>query len=450
MKNRWIVFGCCLFVSWNASASELLEGKPEDVGMSSETLQKMDDVIQQYIDEGRVNGVVVGVTRRNTVVYYEAHGVINPTTKAPMPKDALFAMASSTKPILGVAAMMLIEDGVISPDDPVEKYLPEFKGMQVAIPVKSEGDAKDQKKAKGGKGDEKKYDEGWLAENWNSLSDEKKAEVVAYYEALEKNKKPVEVDLVAANRPITIHDLLTHTAGLHTGGPGTSGSSLERTKTETLASFAPRVAEDPLDFQPGTKWAYSGTVGLDIVARIIEIASEQPFNEFVQTRIFDPLDMKDTHWNIPADKSHRIPVSPDDKGRYIKSPYYFSGSVGLVSTARDFMHFEQMLVNKGTLFGHQLLKPETVEMMSSNKVGNLFDKSGKGVSGLGAGYTVGINMHPELSKDPRPAGAFGWGGAAGTVSWTAPSEQLTFVYMVMGPTDLPGKLAAVVTDAIID
>jgi CubicO group peptidase (beta-lactamase class C family) len=205
-----------------------------------------------------------------------------------------------------------------------------------------------------------------------------------------------------------------------------------------------------LDFQPGTKWAYSGTVGLDVVARIIEIASGTPFNDFVQTRIFDPLDMKDTHWNLPEDKQHRLPVNPDDKGRYIKSPYYFSGSVGLLSTARDYMHFEQMLVNKGTLFGHQLLKPESVEMMSTNKIGKLFDKSGKGVSGMGFGYTVGINMDPELSKDPRPAGAFGWGGAAGTVSWSAPSEHLTFVYMVLGPTDLPRKLAEVIRDAIVD
>lgn len=412
--------------------------------MSSEQLQKMDDVIQEYIDEGRVHGVVVGVTRRNKVVYYEAHGVIDPVRKTPMPKDALFAMASSTKPVLGVAAMILIEEGVISPDDPVEKYLPEFKDMQVAIPVESAG----KQKAKGKSGEESKYDEEWLAQNWDSLSEEKQAEVMAYYQELEKNKVPAEVDLVPANRPITIHDLLTHTAGVHTGGAGSAGSKLEVSPTDTLATFIPRVAEDPLDFQPGEKFAYSGTVGLDVVARIIEIASGTPFDEFVQTRIFDPLDMKDTSWNMPEDKKHRYPVLEDDKGRYIKSPYYFSGSVGLLSTARDYMHFEQMLVNKGTLFGEQILKPETVEMMTTNRTGNLFGKGGKGAMGMG--YTVGIKMSSEQSKDPRPVGAFGWGGVAGTVSWSAPSEELTFVYMVMGPTDLPTKLAAVVSDAIVD
>jgi CubicO group peptidase (beta-lactamase class C family) len=444
VQKRLIVFGCFLLASSSIFAAELPQGSPEDVGMSSETLQKMDAVIQEYIDAGRVTGVVVGVTRRNQVVYYEAHGVIDSVRKTPMPEDALFAMASSTKPILGVAAMMLIEEGIISPDDPVEKYIPEFKGMQVAIPVNSEGEDK----GKGGKGEASKYDEEWLEENWYSLSEEEQAEVIAYYQELEKNAVPVEVETVPADRPITIHDLLTHTAGLHTGGPGSAASKLEVSPTDTLASFVPRAAKVSLDFQPGTKWAYSGTVGLDVVARIIEIASGTPFDEFVQTRIFDPLDMKDTHWNMPEDKKHRYPVLPDDKGRYIKSPYYFSGSVGLLSTARDYMHFEQMLANKGTLFGHQLLKPESVEMMSTNKTGNLFDKGGKGAVGMG--YTVGINMDPGLSKDPRPAGAIGWGGAAGTVSWSVPSEQLTFVYMVMGPTDLPSKLAEVVSDAIVD
>ena len=303
-----MIFLSCFLVACNDSAStgsspgtepeytmrasqELVRGTPEEVGMSSKQLQKIDDVVQEYIDAGRVHGVVVGVTRRNKVVYYEAHGVIDPVRKTPMPKDALFAMASSTKPILGVAAMMLIEEGIISPDDPVEKYIPEFKDMQVAIPVKSESD----EKGKGGKGRASKYDEEWLAENWNDLSEEKKAEVIAYYEELEKNKVPTEVDLVPANRPITIHDLLTHTAGLQTGGAGSATSKLAVSSTDTLASFVPRAAEDPLDFQPGTKWAYSGTVGLDVVARIIEIASGTPFDEFVQTRIFDPLDMKDTH-----------------------------------------------------------------------------------------------------------------------------------------------------------
>jgi CubicO group peptidase (beta-lactamase class C family) len=221
MRKRLIFVGCFLLASSGTFATELPRGNPEEVGMSSERLQKIDDVIQEYIDADRVQGVVVGVTRRNKVVYYEAHGVIDSVRKTPMRKDTLFAMASSTKPILGVAAMMLIEEGIISPDDPVEKYLPEFKGIQVAVPVNSESKDKSQdkgkKKSKDGKGEEKKYDEEWLKENWDNLSEEEQAEVIAYYQDLEKNQVPAETKLVPANRPITIHDLLTHTAGLHTG-----------------------------------------------------------------------------------------------------------------------------------------------------------------------------------------------------------------------------------------
>ena len=396
---------------------ELPHGNPEEVGMSAERLKQIDDVVQEYIDDGRIHGAVVGVTRRNKVVYMEAHGVLDDTTQGPMPKDAMFHMASSTKPVLGVAAMMVIEEGLISPEDPVEKYIPEFKGIQVA--VAKESAEKDITKSK--------------------PKDEAKKRTVPDYQ------------LVDVNRPLTIHDLLTHTAGLHTGGIGTAVSSLDRPgSSDTLASWIPRVAPGPLDFQPGTRWAYSGTVGLDVVARIIEIVSGTPFNEFVQTRIFDPLDMKDTHWNVPEGKQDRMPAFSNDKGPWIKSPDYFSGSIGLVSTARDYMHLEQMLVNKGTLFGNRLLKPESVAMMSTNQVGNLFNETAKGGSGRGFGYTVAITMDAKQSQDGRTAGAFGWMGAAGTVSWTAPEEELTVVYMVQGPTDLPWKIAEAVRDAIVD
>ena len=385
--------------------------------MSAARLKQIDDVVQEYIDAGRIQGAVVGVTRRNKVVYMEAHGVLDETTRRPMPKDAMFQMVSSTKPVLGVAAMMMIEEGLISPEDPVETYIPEFKGIQVAV-AKESAD-KDIIKSK-------------------SKEEFKKPKVSDY-------------ELVDVNRPLTIHDLLTHTAGLHTGGIGTAVSNLDRPgASDTLASWIPKVAAGPLDFQPGTRWAYSGTVGLDVVARIIEIVSDTPFNEFVQTRILDPLDMKDTHWIVPKDKLDRMPVISNDKGPWIKSADYFSGSLGLTSTARDYMHFEQMLVNKGTLFGHRLLKPESVAMMSTNQVGNLFNETAKGGSGLGFGYTVGITLDPDQSKDGRTAGAFGWMGAAGTVSWTAPEEELTVVYMVLGPTDLPWKIAEAVRDAIVD
>ena len=352
---------------------ELPRATPEEVGMSGERLNGIRDVIQEFIDEGRLQYAVVGVARRGKVVYFEAQGV---SDQNPVKKDALFHMASSTMPILGVAAMMVIEEGLVSPSDPVEKFIPEFKGIKVAV-LDEEADKKTSDK---------------------KTSDNKGIE-----------KEP-EYRLVDAHRPVTIHDLLTHTSGI-------SGRALGRTREiqhegDTLATWIPIVAEGPLNFQPGTRWGYGG--GLDVVARVIEIVTGMPFNEFVQKRIFDPLDMKDTHWIVPEDKRHRMLVYVEGKAGTPTT--YFSGSWGLVSTARDYLHFEQMLVNKGELFGNRLLKPESVEMMSTNQTGDLFDNGGKGGAGSGFGYTVSITLDPELANSGRSPGAFGWGGAAGTVS----------------------------------
>ena len=166
--------------------------------------------------------------------------------------------------------------------------------------------------------------------------------------------------------------------------------------------------------------------------------------------------MKDTHFDVPEDKLHRMPsrfhskakgdsrVVGDDLSAYV------SGAGGLFSTTRDYLRFQQMLVNKGTLFGHRILKPETVATMSTNQVGDLFSQARKGGAGFGFGYSVAITLDPEKANNGRIAGAFGWGGAAGTASWTTPSEELAVVVMVQQPTDLPKKIAAAVRDAIVD
>ena len=412
--TRPMIFLVCLLVSVSSAATgsqindqhkkgesvsttfELPHGTPEEVGMSGERLNKVRDVVQEFIDEGRIQGAVVGVSRRGKVVYFEAQGVANVKTQAPLQKDAMFNMASSTKPILGVAAMMMIEEGKFKPSDPVEKYIPEFKDIKVAV----------------------------------------------FKEAAEKAQFKKAWELVDTHRPVTIHDLLTHTSGISGQGPGkSSAKNKKRDRNETLATWIPKVAKEPLSFQPGTQWGYGG--GLDVVARTIEIVSGMPFNEFVQKRIFDPLDMKDTHWIVPKDKLHRMMIFVEGKAG---SPTkYFSGSAGLVSTARDYLHFEQMLVNKGELFGNRLLKPESIAMMSSDQAGDLFAKAAKGGAGLAFGYTVAITVDPELAKSARSAGAFGWGGAAGTVSWTDPKEELAGVIMVQQPT---GELPSRITEAI--
>ncbi len=403
------------------SSHELPRGTPEEVGMSGKSLDRIPTIVQELIDEGRLQGAVVGVSRRGKVVYLKAQGVSDASTGQPLQEDAMFHMASSTKPVLGVAAMMMIEEGKFKPTDPVEQYIPEFKGIQVAVPKNPASEDSSLKKKK----------DKTVAKNGSD-------EIPEY-------------ELVDTQRPVTIHDLLTHTSGLGSGGTGTAVADWGRPKeSDTLATWIPKVAAGPLDFQPGSQWRYSGTVGLDVVARIIEIVSGTPFNEFVQHRIFDPLDMKDTYWNVPEEKQKRMMAIPNNKGAFYPASY-FSGSIGLVSTTRDYLHFEQMLLNQGTLFGNQLLKPESVAMMTTNQVGDLFGKGGKSSGGgMGFGYTVSIVQDPEQAKTGRGAGAFGWGGAAGTVSWTDPSAELTAVVMVQQPgTNIATRVAESVRDAIV-
>ena len=368
--------------------TELPRGAPDDVGMSAQGLTKVQKVVQEFIDNGKIQGAVVGVSRRGKVVYFKAQGLSNVPNKVPLKTDAMFYMASSTKPILGVAAMMMIEEGKFKPTDPIEKYIPEFKNLKVAVP---DGSATGYK-------------------------------------------------LVDAQRSITIHDLLTHTSGITYGPKGVDPQN------ETLATYMPKLAKIPLSFQPGAQWGYGE--GLDVVARAIEVVSGMAFNVFVQKRIFDQLGMKDTHWILPKEKQARLLTIVGGKA-VTPTTSYFSGSYGLISTARDYLHFEQMLVNKGELFGTRILKPASVEMMSKNQVGDLYAKSGKGAPGMGFGYTVAVTLDPKLAKDGRSAGAFGWAGAAGTVSWTDPKEQLAAVIMVQQPTaTLPTRIAEAIRDAM--
>ena len=418
---------------------ELPHGKPEEVGMSSERLKKIDELVQQYIDADRIEGAVIGIIRQSKVIYLEAHGILEGKTPKPMPEDSIFIMASSTKPVIGVATMILIDDGLISPEDPVSKYIPEYKGLQVAIPLKSAGKSFNSNR----KTKNKSFDKSKAKSKKGGFKN-KKVEVPEY--RLEK-----------VNRPLTIHDLLTHTAGLGTkGGLGSIIAKDRAAPSDTLATWVPRMAARPLDFQPGTRWAYSPGSGLKVVGRIIEIASGMSLHEFIQSRILDPLNMKDTYWDVPEDQLYRMPYKFHNKakgnGRVIGEDLsaYVSNAGGLFSTTRDYLHFQQMLVNGGTLFGHQILKPETVAMMTTNQVGNLFSQTTKGGPGQGYGYTTAITLDQEKPRNGQIVGTYSWGGAAGTVSWTTPSEKLTVVYMVSKPSDLPNKIGGIVREAIID
>ena len=257
----------------------------------------------------------------------------------------------------------------------------------------------------------------------------------------------------------TVHDILTHTSGLASGGLGNaiSADSIGRLDSrESLAKNVPEYANVVLDFQPGSRWQYSPATALDVIARIIEIESGVPFNEFVRARIFEPLGMNNTFWNVPEEYQDQLIeiVGADNATPLVATLYdtshstYFSGSYGLKSTAEDYLRFEQMLVNGGELFGNRLLSPRTVRMMASNQTKELFTETAEG---RGFGYTVAISENPIVADQRRTRGAFGWGGALGTRSWSDPEEELTAVLLIQQPVrQVQNDFENAVQQAIID
>ena len=394
MRLRTGLTALVVFGAITVQGGEIPVAEAESVGMSTERLLRIDTAMQRHIDAGDIQGAVTAVARRGKVVHFKAHGLMDVEAERPMAEDAVFIMMSSTKPVLGVAAMMMIEEGLIRPNDPVEKYIPEFADMQVAV----------------------------LAEPAD--------EDISPFRVDREN--PPAHRLVPAETPITIQHLLTHTSGLASGGLGSlvSGPQAERT---TLADYIPTLGDMVLDFQPGSRWTYSGGTGLDVVARIVEIVSGEPYDEFVQTRILDPLEMTDTHYNLPAAKASRRVVTGRDMSRWMGETTYFSGSYGLSSTAKDYLHFEQMLLNGGELFGRRLLGPRSVAMMGSDHLDGLYRGFTQTAKGQGFGYTVSVILDPIAADSRRSAGAFGWGGAFGTRSWTDPAEELVGVIMLQQP-----------------
>lgn len=373
-------------------AGQVPPGSPEDVGLSTERLGRIGEAMERHIEAGNITGAVTLVARGGRIAHFEAHGLMDLDSETPMRKDAAFRLMSMTKPVTAVAVLMMLEEGRIGLADPVSKFLPEFAEMQVVAGAQD---------ADGGSGDA-------------------------------GSGAAADPATVPAEREITIRDLLTHTSGIV--------RNAERTPDDSLATYVPKLAKIPLEFQPGAEWRYSGLAGPDVLARIVEIVSGKAYDEFVRGRIFEPLGMHDTMY-FPSDELrprlvtlYRITpqgFEKDPDPDRISSKVYFSGGAGLVGTAHDYVQFAQMLANGGELNGKRLLSPRTVELMSSDHVHGLFDgQLGFAERGFGFGLQVAI-VEDHIAAGWRiPDGSFGWLGAYGTQVWINPQEDLVTLVMI--------------------
>jgi CubicO group peptidase (beta-lactamase class C family) len=376
-------------------------GKPEEVGLSAERLQRVTQMIQRRIAAGDLAGAVVAVARKGRVAYVNVQGVMDLESKQPMTASSMFRIASMTKPVIGVGVMMMVEEGKLRLNDPVARYIPEFRNMKVAVA----------QAAPGGRG-------GGANPGGQPA--------------------PPQFYTVPAQREITIKDLLTHTSGLGSGPMGNSDiAKIARKDGETLAQYIPRLGGTALEFQPGSRWTYSPGAGFETLGRIIEIASGMPLDRFFRTRIFDPLGMKDiTFWPTDAQMPRvatvyaRTPnglskqVMPNDT---MSRNVYFRGSGGLYSTAEDYLPLGIMLAGGGEMNGKRLLSRKTVEMMSAVHVPDTLPGR---PAGEGYGLSVRVVSNHAARSTMLSDGTFGWTGAQGTHFFVDPKEELTAVLMV--------------------
>jgi len=388
--------------------------RPEDVGLSSERLDRIHDAVQRHVDAGSISGAVTLVARHGKIAHLEAHGLLDIESKRAMPKDGVFRLASMSKPITAVAVMMMVEEGKVRLSDPVSRFIPEFKSMKVAVAkpnARGGGAAPASPGGPGGRGG-----------------------------------PPPEVDLVSATREITIRDLLTHGSGLMSNGLGnaTAGAAATRGPDDTLATYIPKLGAVALDFQPGTLWRYSGLAGFDVLSRVVEIASGKPYDQFLRERLFDPLGMKDTGFALtPAIQPRLVTLYrrgqnglervPNQSG--LSSATYFSGAGGLVSTAEDYAQFATMLVNGGELNGRRYLSPRTIELMASNHTGEMAGgQMGMSPKGIGFGLGVQVVEDPVAADRRVSKGAWGWAGAYGTNVHIEPAADMVQIILMQTST----------------
>ena len=366
---------------------------PESAGFSSRGMQKIHEVVQQHIDKGDMPGAVVLVARKGRVAYWDAQGFLDAKTQTPLAKDTIFWVASMTKPVVTTSILMMMEAGKLSVDDPVSKFIPEFKApAQVRVlkagspPPPAQGRP-------------------------------------------DPNAPKPQYDLVPASRGITINDILTHTSGLQSiGVPNDPIPAIG--PDDTLATWVPKLAAVPLDFQPGSKWAYSNATAFEVLARIVEITSGQSFRDFVDKRIFTPLGIRDSSFGPRKDLASRtMTLGPQiSTNPCVMGPIFFCASAGLWFPADDYWRFAEMLLNKGRGNGKRLLKASSVEQMGTNHAGSLFAGfGGIPATGMGFGYSVEVVQDHASAGLELPNGTFGWNGVGTRQFWIIPEKDMVIV-----------------------
>ena len=402
---RTILFGAALValltpIAVGAQQPPLPTAPPETQGMSAARLARLNGAFKKEIEDKKVPGVVMMIARKGKLVFTSAQGLRDPRGADPMRLDTIFRIYSMTKPMASVATMILVEDGTVQLTDPVSKWLPAFKDMKVST---TGGD-------------------------------------------------------VPAQRPMTVQDLLRHTAGLPYGELTQSAAVKEALaqaglfkpgvidfdiRDMTAAEQVERLGKIPLIHQPGTTWEYS--LASDVLGRVVEAASGKRLGDFMGERLFKPLKMSDTAFWVPEAKITRV-AEPFEKDplastpikliEVAKQPANDSGGAGAMSTAGDYLRFAQMLANGGVLDGQRVLSRTTVRLMTSDHLGSRIPLAANlGGSVLGAStYTFGLGfaVRPSdgIAPIPGSAGDFNWGGYAGTIFWVDPKEQLAAVFMV--------------------
>ncbi len=370
-KKKFLCLALAILTGCTQPENRLPTAKPEKVGMSSERLNRIKPVMQNYVNENKLPGLITIVARHSKVVHFEKYGLMD--VDKPMQLNTIFRIASMTKPVTSVAVMMLYEEGHFQLDDPVANYIPEFKNVKV-------------------------------------------------FSSQDKNG----IHVVDQIKPITIRDLLTHTSGLSGVGADTPVDSMYRTANlseETLKDMIQKLSKIPLLYQPGTRWNYSRST--DVLGYLVEVISGNPLNVFLKEKIFIPLKMKDTDFYVFRDKIERVAavyapadsigikiiMKPDTSN--ISIPVKFlSGNGGLVSTATDYMIFSQMLLNKGEYNGVRILGSNTVDLMTSNHISNEImpddDFFGPLLSGMGFGFGFAVLQDNIQSNKIGSKGSYWW------------------------------------------